>query len=98
MQTRNAARVLPDPVGAAISVWRPAAISRQPAACGSVGPGTGPRTRHARRDETTPARAPRYLRLPTFLPVTRHRDIARGSPGSAASRGTTGAAAVRLAL
>src|SRR5271165_4062510 len=38
MQTRNAARVLPDPVGAAISVWRAAAISRQPAACGSVGP------------------------------------------------------------
>ena len=38
MQTRNAARVLPEPVGAAISVCRPAAISRQPAACGSVGP------------------------------------------------------------
>ena len=30
MQTRKAASVLPEPVGAAISVWRPAAISRQP--------------------------------------------------------------------
>ena len=28
----------------------------------SARPGTGPRTRHARRDETTRARAPRYLR------------------------------------
>src|SRR5438093_1461931 len=38
MQTRNAARVLPEPVGAAISVSRPAAISPQPPACGRVGP------------------------------------------------------------
>jgi hypothetical protein len=38
MQTRKAARVLPEPVGAAISVWRPAAISAHPPACGSVGP------------------------------------------------------------
>jgi hypothetical protein len=38
MQTRNAASVFPDPVGAAISVWFPAAISRQPPACGTVGP------------------------------------------------------------
>ncbi len=38
MQTRKAASVLPDPVGAAISVCRPAAISPQPWACGAVGP------------------------------------------------------------
>src|SRR5215472_1665659 len=38
MQTRKAASVLPDPVGAAISVCRPAAISAQPPACGGVGP------------------------------------------------------------
>ena len=37
MQTRNAASVLPEPVGAAISVLRPAAISGQPRRCGSVG-------------------------------------------------------------
>jgi hypothetical protein len=38
MHTRKAASVFPEPVGAAISVCRPAAISRQPPACGSVGP------------------------------------------------------------
>src|SRR2546423_11509809 len=38
MQTRNAASVLPEPVGAAISVSRPAAISAQPPAWGGVGP------------------------------------------------------------
>src|SRR5579859_1641866 len=48
MQTRNAASVLPEPVGAAISVWRPAAISRQPSACGSVGP-SGNRPSNQRR-------------------------------------------------
>src|SRR5579862_94297 len=38
MQTRNPASVLPDPVGAAISVFLPAAISGQPALCAGVGP------------------------------------------------------------
>ena len=38
MHTRNAASVFPDPVGAAISVSPPAAISGQPWACGTVGP------------------------------------------------------------
>ena len=37
MDQRKAARVLPDPVGAAMSVSRPRAISPQPAACGGVG-------------------------------------------------------------
>jgi len=37
MQTMNAASVLPDPVGAAMSVLRPEAISGQPSRCGSVG-------------------------------------------------------------
>ena len=36
-QTRKAARVLPEPVGAAMSVSSPAWIRGQPAACGSVG-------------------------------------------------------------
>src|SRR5215475_11313320 len=38
MQTRNAASVLPVPVGAAISVSRPSAIAGQPCAWASVGP------------------------------------------------------------
>ena len=38
MPARNAASVLPEPVGAAISVSSPAAIAGQPSACGSVGP------------------------------------------------------------
>src|ERR1017187_6559745 len=36
-QMRNAASVLPDPVGAEISTSRPLAISLQPLICGSVG-------------------------------------------------------------
>ena len=48
MQTRNAASVFPEPVGAAISVCRPAAISRQPPACGSVGPAGNRRSNQAR--------------------------------------------------
>ena len=36
-QIRNAASVLPDPVGAEIRTLRPVRISRQPAICGSVG-------------------------------------------------------------
>src|SRR3954452_5233991 len=39
MPHRNAARVLPDPVGARISVWSPAAIAGQPCACAGVGSG-----------------------------------------------------------
>src|SRR5271157_4174112 len=34
---RNAARVLPDPVGATISVFRPAAMAGQPSRCAGVG-------------------------------------------------------------
>ena len=71
MQTRNAASVLPDPVGAAINVWRPAAISCHPAACGSVGPAGNRPSNQARtagwNDSSTRSR---YLRPPTFLPVT----------------------------
>ncbi len=37
MQTRNAARVLPLPVGAEMSVGSPARMLGQPCSCGSVG-------------------------------------------------------------
>ena len=37
MAVRNAASVLPEPVGAAMSVWRPAAIDAQPWRCAGVG-------------------------------------------------------------
>ena len=37
MQARNAESVLPDPVGAEISVVRPARMCGQPCSCGSVG-------------------------------------------------------------
>src|SRR5262245_8894509 len=48
MQTRNAASVLPEPVGAAIRVSRPAAIWAQPPAWGSVGPAWKRRSNQAR--------------------------------------------------
>src|SRR5512134_837265 len=48
MQTRKAARVLPVPVGAAISVSRPRAIAGQPCACASVGPSGKRRSNQAR--------------------------------------------------
>ena len=38
MAMRNPARVLPDPVGAAISVSCPEAMAGHPWACASVGP------------------------------------------------------------
>ena len=37
MALRNAASVLPDPVGAAMSVWRPSRIAAQPRSCADVG-------------------------------------------------------------
>src|SRR3954454_7544274 len=37
MHHRNAARFLPEPVGAQISVWSPPAICGQPCACAAVG-------------------------------------------------------------
>jgi len=37
MQIRKAARVLPEPVGAEISVLSPARMCGQPSRCGSVG-------------------------------------------------------------
>src|SRR6266853_6584652 len=37
MQARNAASVLPEPVGAEISVVRPPRMCGQPSSCGSVG-------------------------------------------------------------
>src|SRR5918995_948889 len=48
MHTRNAASVLPEPVGAAMSVLLLAAISRQPRAWGSVGPSGKRRPNHVR--------------------------------------------------
>src|ERR1700750_2685143 len=68
MQTRKAASVLPDPVGAAISVWRPAAISCHPAACGSVGPaGERPSNQGPTAGWNESSTRPRYRRAPTFL-------------------------------
>ena len=37
MAHKNAASVLPVPVGAHTSVWSPAAMAGQPSACGAVG-------------------------------------------------------------
>ena len=37
MEVINAAKVLPEPVGAAINVWRPCAIAGQPSIWASVG-------------------------------------------------------------
>ena len=42
MHVKNAARVLPEPVGAAISVCCPRAMAGQPSACGSVGSPNSP--------------------------------------------------------
>src|SRR5208337_4723499 len=47
MQIRKAASVLPDPVGAEISVVRPARISGQPCSCGSVGEPKRPKNHSA---------------------------------------------------
>ena len=47
MQTRNPASVLPDPVGAAISVSRPAAMWAHPASWGGVGPSGKRRANHS---------------------------------------------------
>ncbi len=48
MQTRNAASVLPEPVGAAISVLSPRAMAGQPRRCGSLGPAGKRRANQAR--------------------------------------------------
>ena len=37
MALRNAASVFPDPVGAAIRVWRPSRMAAQPRSCADVG-------------------------------------------------------------
>src|SRR5215469_12735203 len=47
MQMKNAASVLPDPVGAEISVVLPARISGQPCSCGSVGEPNRPKNHSA---------------------------------------------------
>ena len=79
MQTRNAARVLPEPVGAEISVWRPAAISRQPASCGSVGPAGNRPANQAATAGWNSSRTP-----PTVTPAT---DRLAGMPTSPAGAG-----------
>ncbi|HEX2564783.1 MAG TPA: hypothetical protein VHK25_12750, partial [Acidimicrobiales bacterium] len=48
MATRKPASVLPEPVGAAMSVSKPAAMSGHPWACGSVGPSGNRRSNHVR--------------------------------------------------
>src|ERR1700730_10275564 len=52
MQMRNAARVLPDPVGAEIKTLRPASISGQPCTCGSVACGKRAANQSATRGTT----------------------------------------------
>src|SRR5215469_17096249 len=47
MQMKTAASVLPDPVGAEISVVLPARISGQPCSCGSVGEPNRPKNHPA---------------------------------------------------
>ena len=46
MAIRKPERVLPEPVGAAISVSVPLAMRGQPCACGSVGPSGNVRANH----------------------------------------------------
>ena len=58
MATRNPASVLPEPVGAAINVSRPAAISGQPRACGSVGPSGKRRRNHSATAGWNPVAVP----------------------------------------
>src|SRR5215471_5631192 len=77
MQTRKAARVLPDPVGAAISVSRPAAISVQPPVCGRVGP-SGNRLRN--QVWTAGWKVPI---TPGNCTVTHGRAVNRAAPGVA---------------
>src|SRR5918994_4674563 len=48
MATRKPASVLPEPVGAAMSASKPAAMSGHPWACGSVGPSGNRRSNHVR--------------------------------------------------
>src|SRR5438105_14520876 len=48
MHTRKLARVLPEPVGAAMSVWRPAAMCIQPCRWAAVGPSGKRRQNHSR--------------------------------------------------
>ena len=62
MATRNPASVLPDPVGAAISVSRPAAMSGQPWAWGSVGPSGNRRRNHSATTGWKPKRPARLRR------------------------------------
>src|SRR5664279_5548405 len=70
MQMRNAASVLPEPVGAEIRVVRPARICGQPCSCGSVGVPKGPTNHsatsgcaHARADGISPTSIPAFYQL-----------------------------------
>ena len=58
MAARNPARVLPEPVGAQISVCRPATIAGQPPVWASVGPSGNRRSNHARTAGWNRSRAP----------------------------------------
>jgi hypothetical protein len=55
MQTRKAASVFPDPVGAAMSVSVPDAMRGQPSVCGSVGPSGNRASNHALTGGQKPA-------------------------------------------
>src|SRR5258708_12727706 len=64
---RKAARVLPLPVGAAMSTWRPEATSCQPRSCTCVGPS------NELRNQSRVAGANRSRELPTHSSLTRFR-------------------------
>jgi hypothetical protein len=55
MPQRNAVRVLPEPVGARIRVWSPAAMAGQPRAWASVGAGNDV-VNHVRTGSLKPSR------------------------------------------
>ncbi len=66
MQARNAARVLPDPVGAAIRVVRPARISGQPAPVAQWASQSGAETTRQLSDAPTPGHCERRKTLLLF--------------------------------
>ena len=68
MATRKAASVLPEPVGAEISVSRPAMMCGQPRACASVG---------ALKRRSNQARTAGWKESRTFM-TERERSISRG--------------------
>src|SRR4029079_8062022 len=78
MAVRKAARVLPEPVGAAISVCRPAAIDSQPRSCADVGSPTSV-VNHRRKRGWKPSKAMGPVdpegRAPAIIPLLTGREL-----------------------